>query len=111
MNYTYSYIPPTNISKPQYQDINIHDITCDNAVYGWWLEGLEDSEINVNLSNIRITNLLGDLAIVCKDVYGVCDNSTVLPSCPPCMSSMKCEDTSEDCMNYLGLCNNPAYRK
>ena len=98
----------TNI--PKYKNINIHDIYCENSTNGWWLDGLDESEIEANFYNIQMVNIKRTFA-VCTNIYGSCDNSTVLPFCPPCMGTTLCEDTSLDCSNYLGQCNNPAYRK
>jgi hypothetical protein len=111
MNYSHSYVPPTNSSiTPHFKDINVHDVSCNNATLAWYLEGLDDSEINANFWNINITNF-ARFSEKCVDIYGSCDNSTVLPYCPSCIGTTLCEDTSTDCANYLGQCQNPAYRK
>lgn len=95
---------------PQYKNITMHDIYCENAIYGWLLRGLNNSAIQINLYNIQLLNVK-EMYLDCENAYGTCDNSTVLPSCPPCVGSTVCKDMSSDCSNYLGLCNNAAYRK
>lgn len=111
MNYSQHYTPPTYYNvTPHFQNISIHDVYCENATYAWAIEGLDDSEINANFWNINLTNT-DHFSQFCSDIYGSCDNSTVFPKCPPCMSTTICEDTSTDCASYIGLCNNPTYRK
>ena len=85
MNYSKTYIPPTNDSiTPKFKNITINNLTCQTANQGWWLEGLDDSAIEASFSNIQITNAKQMFA-ECTEIYGSCDNSSVKPSCPPCM--------------------------
>jgi hypothetical protein len=111
MNYSNTFLPPTTPHTPLFQDLNIHDIYCENSRVGYFLEGLDDSEINANFWNIHIRNYTMYLYTECTNIYGSCDNSTVFPHCPPCIAKTICEDTTDDCLSYLGQCNNPAYRK
>ena len=83
MNFSRFYIPPMN-NTPIYKNININNLICENANYGWTIEGLNESVIEANFSNIQMINVR-DLYPICKDISGTCDNSTVSPSCPPCM--------------------------
>jgi hypothetical protein len=113
MNWTIDgYHPPSNDTIfPKYQNINIHDLTCDNVENAVYLDGLDFSEINANFWNIKITNIQGEFIEKCNNMYGSCDNSTFFPYCPSCMTKTKCEDTTEDCSSYLSQCNNPTYRE
>jgi hypothetical protein len=86
INYSSKYIPPTSYNvTPHFQNINVHDVTCNKGYYGWHLEGLDDSEINANFWNIQLTNYTNLYRNPCVHIYGTCNNSTVLPNCPSCM--------------------------
>lgn len=111
MNYSSVYTPPTYYNvTPHFENITVHDVYCNQAKYGWDLQGLDDSEINANFKNIQIDGYQY-FDRNCVDIYGSCDNSTVLPHCPSCMGTKLCEDESSDCASYLSQCSNPAYRK
>lgn len=95
MNYSKKYIPPTNDSiTPKFKNIIINNLSCDKANQGWWLEGLDDSAIEASFFNIQMTNIKHTFA-ECTEVYGSCDNATVLPFCPPCMQICKCRESGK----------------
>lgn len=113
LNYDNSHKGPTNVTAtPIFRNINVTNFYSNNSYYGWHLDGLNDSLIqNVYFSNIRMDGTPNDNLIkMCDNINGFCDNSTVSPYCPPCIEEI-CLDTSSDCTQYLGFCNNPAYRK
>lgn len=100
---------------PDFRNIDMHNISCSTQ-HGWYLEGINETlSIYANFSNINITLLKKEekasLIEKCEFIYGPCDNSTVLPYCPPCMTPHDCVDASDSCNQYIAQCKNAAYRK
>jgi hypothetical protein len=108
-----TYRPPINASTtPKIKNIIINNITGDHNDYAWYLKGLPESPIqNLYLGNIIITNTVNKEVGACTNVTGICDSSSVFPSCPPCLKTEQCFDASSNCSQYVSVCNLSAYSK
>lgn len=113
MYYTGYNVPPQNDSAtPKIQNIILNNITGDHNDYAWYLKGLPESPIqNLYLGNIINTNTVMNEFDGCTNVTGICDSSSVFPSCPPCIITEQCFDASSDCLQYMPVCDLPAYSK
>lgn len=67
---------PVTEETPQFKDIFIHDVTCNGAYQGIFLQGLPEMKLeNVELTNIRME---ADYGLICSDANRVRVKNLVL---------------------------------